>query len=652
MAGPRLGLDGVPFAPPRQLTAGVVAHNEELHLRGAVRSLLDQRLPDGVRWKEIWIVASGCTDATVAIAQSLAAEEPRVRVVEEADRGGKARALGEVFRRATGDALVLLNSDARAAPNAVARLVETAVGKVAPFAVMARPVLPPGSTGPLDAMLRSMWDLHHEFHQELLADGTGSHLSDELLLVSLPTVPPVPDGIINDGAYLAVWLAQHHGNGWYAPGAQVAIQVPSTVPDHLRQRRRIHVGNHQIAEALGVRPASIPQQLFVRPGPTVRLLRRTLARPNGVRRFLQLTVWELAASVLAAWDRLPPRADHVRWQRIRPAPHGTAPGVAGPTRAVPPAPASPTERRVSSLLRVARGFDAGLPLDRLRELLPEDGPDSVRELEEWLAQRPELARLEGPRVFASGAPPSTDRGREAREQAYLRYAEWLWNGPLSFARDLVRCVGVSGSVAFGEPRAGDDLDLFVVTRSNALWWFLARAYLALRRVGPGPPGALRPTVCLNYVLEDELAAREFSVRRDLLFAREALSVRILWGDDYYRGLLSEASWMRAELPRLYDARCRTPGRIAPVPASSLVRGLNGAVYPLLASYLHLGGLFRNARADRRGRTQARFRTETGRRRLAFASHRFEGLRLLYEDVAPVPRSEEGRAGAPGVPAAR
>ena len=128
---------------PAILSAGIVAHNEERNVERAVRSLLDQNLPSGVRWKNLWIVASGCTDRTVEVANRLAEKDPRVRVITEPDRMGKAHALQEVFRRAEGDAVVLLNSDAQAEPGAVGELVRVGLAQPTPFAVMGRPVVPP-----------------------------------------------------------------------------------------------------------------------------------------------------------------------------------------------------------------------------------------------------------------------------------------------------------------------------------------------------------------------------------------------------------------------------------------------------------------------------------------------------------------------------
>jgi len=646
-----LGSEGFPSAPT--LSAGIVAHNEEAHLEAAVRSLVDQELPEGVTWSEIWVVASGCSDGTVEVAESLAREDPRIRLLVEPDRGGKARALGQVLRRASGDALVLLNSDARAEPGSVQHLVRGSKGKSPPFAIMGRPVVSCGSPGRWGETLRWMWELHHEFHSELLAEGHGGHLSDELLMVSLEKVPPIPPGIINDGAYFALWLTKHGGGQWYAPDARVSIQVPATLRDHLRQRRRIHVGNGQLSSALGMAPASVPRRFLVRPAETVRLLRKMVAREGGVGHFARIVALECASHALAVWDQLPPRKDHIHWERIQMSPPPLSEARASariPNASGARVPRTSVETRVVSLLRVAEGFGTGVPLHELLALLPSDGPKDVNALRRWIDSRPGLARVEAGQAFVPTSSVRPGTGREERAASYRRYAEELWAGPLSFARALVRCAGVTGSVAFGNPQAGDDLDLFAVPRTGALWWFLARTYLALHLARRRDPRFRGPTVCLNYVLEEGTASAEFARRSDLLFAREALNVRVLHGEDYYRGLVACAPWIQTEIPRLYEARSGEPGSTRAEPAPRAIRLLNALVYPLLASYLQLVGLARNSWLRRRGTPERGFRTDTRFRRLAFASRRFEQLRDQYQrSPEEQPRPVE-RTGGVGVPA--
>ncbi len=303
--------------PSTELVGGIVAFNEERSLREAVESLLSQKLPPGVRWRTIWIVASGCTDRTEAVAQSLAQRHPEVRLVVEPDRRGKASALGQIFRVATGDFLVLLNADARAQPGAVAALLRPVdVGGIR-FAVMGRPVpeeLPPG---PLGRMLCLLWQLHHRLHLELMRTGEGTHLSDELMLLPIAGLPPLPADVVNDGAYIGAWLAAHGGRLRYAPVARVTVEVPWTVADHFRQRRRILAGHAQVRTLVGVPPTTLGRYLTQHPGRAVRLLRQAVADvPRGLEGLVCLLLAETAATLAAGWDRLPPRRSHLLWETI------------------------------------------------------------------------------------------------------------------------------------------------------------------------------------------------------------------------------------------------------------------------------------------------------------------------------------------------
>jgi hypothetical protein len=641
---------------PTILSAGIVAHNEERNLELAVRSLLDQDLPNGAWWNTIWIVASGCTDRTVEVAERLTEEDPRVRLVVEPERLGKAHALREVFRRAQGSALVLLNSDAYAEPGSVAELVRIAADQLPPFAVMGRPVVSEQAGGRWTGTLRSMWDLHHAFHCELQELGGGAHLSDELLLVSLPTGPPLPDGIINDGSYFAVWLAQHGGRRMYAPEARVRIEIPLRMRDHLHQRRRIQYGNDQVTAVLGDPPSTLARYALHQPKRAFELVQRwAREQSNGLPRFATLGAAELAAKALSAWDRLPPRKDHVRWRRI-----GSGEPSRPPSRIVPVAQwptadsSSPAvlDHRVSAVVGVAAQFGTGIPLPDLLRLLPNEGPSTVSEVRDWLAERPHLARMVGEAAYAPETTRTLGNERMERGRRYLRSAEQLLAGPLRGLLPWVRCVCITGSAAYGEPERGDDLDLFVVSREGSLWWFLAYAYLALRiasrhRAVPGGP-----VPCFNFVVDDRRALEEFSGPRGFLFAREALTARPIRGEEYYRGLLSTAAWMADELPRLYAHRISNMPSPQSAPASWTVRLLNAALFPWLAAYLQLVGLRRDARYRHRKMSDQRFRTETRFRRLAFASRRFDRLRetyQAYDQRSPVPPSRSAprnRASSP------
>jgi glycosyl transferase family 2 len=301
------------------LVGGIVAHNEEERLPAAVESLLNQRLPVGVRWGTVWIVTSGSTDRTAEVAAALAATDSRLRVLEEPKRRGKSAAIAAILNRAVGDYLLLLNADASAEPGSAAALLENAAGLEPPFAVMGRP-LPPEADGAFAGAIELLWELHHRLHEVALEGGQGTHLSDELLLLSLAVPPPVAAGIVNDGAFVGAWLSAHSGRLRYSPSAGVKIEVPTRWREHLTQRRRIHVGHRQVGRLVGVAPTTLPGFLRKRPRAAWGILRGAVrSRPDGVRSLTLLASAELAAAALSGYDQLRAR-DHVLWKRIREAP--------------------------------------------------------------------------------------------------------------------------------------------------------------------------------------------------------------------------------------------------------------------------------------------------------------------------------------------
>ena len=619
---------------PKRITGGIVAFNDESRVERSVRSLLSQELPAGYEWSHVWLVGSGCTDRTVEIGQAVAREDPRLRVLVQPTRRGKAAAIQEILDRVEGETVVLLNSDAIARAGAVSALLAKGVGKAAPFAVMARPVIAEALEGDWDKTLEWMWDLHHEYHLDLLADGRGTHLSDELLLLGGPKFPPMPEGVINDGSYLAVWLRQRGGGCWYAPEALVEIDTPLSRADHLRQRRRIHVGNFQVARLLGSPPATLPRSFWRHPVSTARTVVRMARRASGIFHLTRLAAAELFAHTLAWWDRLPPARDHVRWERI-----GTADRVAPdlphpveeddlPTATIP----ATVDGRIRTLLEIAELFATGLRLDELVDLLPPEAPATPEEARAWFRAHPGVGHLEGDRVFSPRRAPQNLPARRERGERYRQAARLLLEQEFAPALPWLRCVAISGSTAYGEPEAGDDLDLFVVTRAGALWLALGWTYLALRWRTLGARPRTDPPVCLNYVLDDRSAPSEFSRRSDFHVAREALMSDVVRGGDYYRSLLGSARWMSSEIPRLYTQRIQGAQSPEPDPAPIGVQILNAVAFLALAPYLQLVGLRRNRQLAREGRLEEIFRTTTRWRQLAFGSRRFDSLRERHRPL--------------------
>ncbi len=302
------------------------------------------------------------------------------------------------------------------------------------------------------------------------------------------------------------------------------------------------------------------------------------------------------------------------------------------TRWAPPSWAG----RLRLALELGQGSSAGVALRDLTELLPDDAPRTEAEIGEW------IVRYLPPTVVANGrayspSPTTGDRAAEdhARAEAYLGLAQEFFSPWVEGRRTEVRCAAVTGSAAYGSAAVSDDLDLLVCTARGAVWVFVARAFLAVRRRAHRGPRPEPSRWCFNFVADDRTLMDEFDHARGLLYAREALMARIIVGEPFYRAVLGGCPWMASEAPRLYRRWERTgfPPRPPSAAASWPVRLANLSLYLLLAPYLQLVGLRRNHRLRREGRFAQEFRTITRLGRLFYQSRRFDELARRYHDVS-------------------
>jgi len=87
-----------------------MAFNEGANVAAALRSLLAQEGPHLSRLG-VTVVASGCTDDTVERARRASAGDPRVRILEQPRREGKASAVTAFLESASGAEVLVLETD-------------------------------------------------------------------------------------------------------------------------------------------------------------------------------------------------------------------------------------------------------------------------------------------------------------------------------------------------------------------------------------------------------------------------------------------------------------------------------------------------------------------------------------------------------------
>jgi len=104
------------------VTVAIASFNAATHLEAAIRSALAQSLAE----IEVVVVDDGSSDGSAALAQTLAAEDPRVRFFQLPENRGPAGARNEALRQARGRWFAVLDSDDLMHPERLAGLIACA----------------------------------------------------------------------------------------------------------------------------------------------------------------------------------------------------------------------------------------------------------------------------------------------------------------------------------------------------------------------------------------------------------------------------------------------------------------------------------------------------------------------------------------------
>ncbi len=229
-----MAFDDLPPAPaPVRLSVVTCAYNEARNLPNFLTAVLDST-GRSFQLVELIAVASGCTDQTVEILQKAARRDPRVKVIVEAQRHGKAAAMATGLAAASGCVVLFANADTRPKRGALEALA-------APFAdptvalVTSRPVPATDESVPetqTSRVARVLWAVHDRVSR--ISPKAGEAFA--IRRMQLPLGPDVED----DDTFIGIYVGAHGGRSVYAERAVVFNRVPTYPREFLRQRYRIN----------------------------------------------------------------------------------------------------------------------------------------------------------------------------------------------------------------------------------------------------------------------------------------------------------------------------------------------------------------------------------------------------------------------------
>lgn len=284
-------------------SVGVMAYNEEKNIARALEAILSQKLKK-VKIKEIYVIASGCTDKTVPITKRIAKTDKRIKLLLQKRREGKSSAVNLFLKHAKSKIIVVAGADTIPQEDVIEKLVS-------PFSHQeigmtgAHPIPVDSKTTFFGFAAHLLWELHHQV--ALISPKLGEMVAYRKIFERIPYASAVDEATVEP---LIV------GQGYkllYVPQAIVFNKGTETLSEFLKQRRRIHAGHLVLIKAQGYSVSTLSKKHlflaflksfrlesgFIFWSPLVAFL-EIFARVLGTYDFYfkkdKHTVWEVAAS--------------------------------------------------------------------------------------------------------------------------------------------------------------------------------------------------------------------------------------------------------------------------------------------------------------------------------------------------------------------
>ena len=202
-------------------------------------------------------------------------------------------------------------------------------------------------------------------------------------------------------------------------------------------------------------------------------------------------------------------------------------------------------------------------------------------------------------------------------------------------RSYVKLLAICGSVAYRSATEDGDTDLFVISQKNRMWLTFTKMLVLARLLNRNRSGD-RPHFCLSYIQDEENFGQELLTHKDLLFAREFLSVKVLSGQRFYHELIYQAVWLRKALPLLFHLRANDNKELFRINESYLRSKMydaaNTVLFLLIGNYLRLKAFLKNLTLRKQEKQQDLFEAKITKGSCVYNSERYRELERLYSSI--------------------
>ena len=226
--------------PANSVTVVLATFNELANLQRRVKELLGLLQTCGVRG-ELVVVSDGCTDGT---RKFLAAQRhPALVVVELPARRGKAAAVTEGCKVASGEVILLADArqswDSQAVSNLLAVFADSRVGAASGELHLEPSVGVIGGVG-------IYWRFEKWIRQNESRSGSCVGVSGSISAVRKSLFKPIPEGTILDDVFLPMSVVWKGSRVVYVKNAKAYDRLPDLPSREFRRKVRTQTGNFQL----------------------------------------------------------------------------------------------------------------------------------------------------------------------------------------------------------------------------------------------------------------------------------------------------------------------------------------------------------------------------------------------------------------------
>lgn len=226
------------------ISIGIPAYNEGQNIQQLLRTLLVQK-EQAINIKEIIVMSDGSSDDTEQKVKAI--KDRRIKFVDDGKRLGKSARLDQLFRRFSGDALILLDADVSIKDDdLLAKTIKNADLKQTGLAGISACPLPPETFFEriVEAGVISMKNMAQTWNNgNNYLSFKGCFLALDKKLAKSITMPKE---VVNNDAYIYFAAVQAGYCPAYLKDSAVYYRSPMTLADHIKQSSRYQSSKEEL----------------------------------------------------------------------------------------------------------------------------------------------------------------------------------------------------------------------------------------------------------------------------------------------------------------------------------------------------------------------------------------------------------------------